>query len=160
MAVSSPRLSRRRRHDLSRGQRILLMIWDFLADQGKKRPVLMRGIVGIIAFAFFGYIALAAMSSYIVDGNRASCERGNATRLISKGLASAEFTKAQGFEVLRLNEGKIAEAHLYSVEKEAALKATDGYVAIAEDSGNQTTSGAVTINCTNEWPKPLPWLGD
>lgn len=120
----------------------------------------MRGIVGTIAFILFGYVALAAITSEIVDGNRDACEQGNAARLVSYRIAAAERNKAAGFEALRLNEGKVAEAHLYSEEKESALKAMEGYVEIAQESGNQTTRGAVTINCTNEWPKPLPWLRD
>lgn len=136
------------------------MIWDHISRFGNDHPVLMRGIVGTITFVIFGYVALAALTSEIIDGNRQSCERGNATRLISYRLVTAEKNKAAGFEALRLEEGKVAEAHLYREEKEAAASAMEGYVSIAEESGNQNTRGAVTINCTDEWPKPLPWLGD
>lgn len=135
------------------------MIWDAISKFGNQRPVLMRGIIGTASFVIFGYVALAALTSEIIEGNRQSCERGNASRLISYRLVTAEKNKAAGFEELRLNEGKIAEAHLYREEKDAAEDAMEGYVSIAEESGHQNARGAVTINCTDEWPKPLPWLG-
>lgn len=131
------------------------MIWDAIAKYGNDHPVIMRGIVGTVSFALFGYIALAAITSSIIDGNRSSCERGNAIRL-------ADLREASALETAVTNEKGQAD----SQEQEALREKIEAYrakqeslIAVAEESGNQNTRGAVTINCTNEWPKPLPWLG-
>lgn len=150
-------LSTHRWNCLPRSQRGLLMIWNAVSKFGNHHPVVMRGVVGTIAFTLFGYVVLAALTSEIIDGNRDSCERGNAARL-------ADFREATSLETAVVNERAQEPDPMKREAMEERIEVyktkQEALILISESTGNQTTPNAVTINCTDEWPKPLPWLSD
>lgn len=113
--------------------------------------MLMRGVVGTIAMVVFGYIALSLVSSMIVEGNRDTCERGNASRLAEFREKEALITASTRLE----NSADPQLSKAASEDKQAYEAKQEALVSIAANSGNQTTEGSVTINCVKEWPKPL-----
>lgn len=135
------------------------MIWDAVSRFGLKHPVVMRGIVGTIAMVVFGYIALALVSSQIVEGNRDTCERGNASRLAEfrekEALITGETRKETESEEKGdrgAAQGSLEIIQAYEAKQEALIS-------IAQNSGNATTEKSVTINCITEWPEPLSLPG-
>lgn len=135
------------------------MIWDAVSRFGLKHPVVMRGIVGTIAMVVFGYIALALVSSQIVEGNRDTCERGNASRLAEFREKEALITGETRKETESEEKGNRSAAQ-GSLEIIQAYEAKqEALISIAQNSGNATTEKSVTINCITEWPEPLSLPG-